>query len=61
MTSKVYVALRVPADPMRAFEAFTDEIALWWQPSSLFQVTKTFGEAYADYMNQTKRLIPHLW
>ena len=39
MTSKVYVALRVPADPLRAFEAFTDEIALWWQPSGLFQVT----------------------
>jgi len=32
MTSKVYVALRVPANPLRAFEAFTDEIALWWQP-----------------------------
>jgi uncharacterized protein YndB with AHSA1/START domain len=39
MTSKVYPALRVPADPQRAFVAFTDEIALWWQPSSLFQVT----------------------
>lgn len=39
MTSKVYVALRVPADPLRAFEAFTDEIAAWWQPSNLFQVT----------------------
>jgi uncharacterized protein YndB with AHSA1/START domain len=38
MTSKVYVALRVPADPMRSFEAFTQEIALWWQPSGLFQV-----------------------
>jgi protein-S-isoprenylcysteine O-methyltransferase Ste14 len=22
---------------------------------------ETFGEAYADYMNQTNRLIPHLW
>jgi protein-S-isoprenylcysteine O-methyltransferase Ste14 len=22
---------------------------------------KTFGEAYADYMNRTNRLIPHLW
>jgi activator of HSP90 ATPase len=39
VTSKVYVALRVPADPMRAFEAFTQEIALWWRPSGLFQVT----------------------
>ena len=39
MTSKVLVSLRVPADPLRAFEAFTKEIALWWQPSSLFQIT----------------------
>jgi uncharacterized protein YndB with AHSA1/START domain len=39
VTSKVYVALRVPADPKRAFEAFTREIALWWRPSGLFQVT----------------------
>ena len=39
MTSQVYVALRVPANPLRTFEAFTDEIALWWQPSSLFQLT----------------------
>jgi uncharacterized protein YndB with AHSA1/START domain len=39
MTSQVYVALRVPANPLRAFEAFTEEIAVWWQPSSLFQLT----------------------
>jgi uncharacterized protein YndB with AHSA1/START domain len=39
MTSKVFLALRVPADPMRAFEVFTQEIALWWQPSGLFQVS----------------------
>lgn len=39
MTSKVYVALRVPADPLRAFDAFTLEIAAWWQPGRLFQVT----------------------
>lgn len=39
MRSKVYVALRVPADPLRAFEAFTREIAAWWQPNGLFQIT----------------------
>jgi len=38
MTSKVYLALRVPASPQRAFEIFTQEIALWWQPSGLFQI-----------------------
>ncbi|HUO94211.1 MAG TPA: SRPBCC domain-containing protein [Rhizomicrobium sp.] len=39
MTSSVLVSLRVPADPMRAFKAFTEEIASWWRPSSLFQIT----------------------
>jgi uncharacterized protein YndB with AHSA1/START domain len=39
MTSKVFVALRVPADPMRTFEAFTAEIGEWWQPNGLFQIT----------------------
>src|SRR5215472_993864 len=39
ITSKVFLALRVPADPARAFEAFTQEIASWWQPDPLFQIT----------------------
>src|SRR6202012_2560248 len=33
-----FVALRVPADPLRTFEVFTEEIGLWWQPGRLFQV-----------------------
>jgi uncharacterized protein YndB with AHSA1/START domain len=39
VTSRVLVALRVPADPARAFEAFTREIACWWQPNHLFRIT----------------------
>jgi uncharacterized protein YndB with AHSA1/START domain len=39
MTSKVYVAIRVPATPARAFAAFTEDIARWWQPNGLFQIT----------------------
>ena len=39
MTSKVFLALRVPADPLRTFEVFTQEIGLWWQPSGLFRVS----------------------
>jgi uncharacterized protein YndB with AHSA1/START domain len=39
MTSKVFLALWVPADPMLAFEVFTQEIGLWWQPSGLFKVS----------------------
>ena len=37
--SRVLVALRVPADAPRAFEAFTTEIARWWQPDGLFRFT----------------------
>ncbi len=39
MTSKVFLAIRVPADPARAFEAFTGEIAAWWRPDGLFRIT----------------------
>jgi uncharacterized protein YndB with AHSA1/START domain len=39
MTSSVFVALRVPADPARTFDAFTREIASWWQPNGLFEIT----------------------
>jgi uncharacterized protein YndB with AHSA1/START domain len=39
MTSRVFVALRVPAAPARAFEAFTREIACWWRSSPLFRIT----------------------
>jgi uncharacterized protein YndB with AHSA1/START domain len=38
MTSKVFIAMRVPADPMRTFEVFTEEIGLWWRPSGLFRI-----------------------
>lgn len=39
MSSAVVVSLRVAASPARAFEAFTEEIGLWWRPSALFQLT----------------------
>ena len=39
MTSKVFLAIRVPADPARAFEVFTTEIAAWWRPDGLFRIT----------------------
>ncbi|HUA27143.1 MAG TPA: SRPBCC domain-containing protein [Steroidobacteraceae bacterium] len=39
MTSKVFVAMRVPVGPARAFEAFTCEIASWWRSDRLFQIT----------------------
>jgi uncharacterized protein YndB with AHSA1/START domain len=39
MSSRALVGLRVPVDPLTAFEAFTHEIARWWQPTGLFRVT----------------------
>jgi uncharacterized protein YndB with AHSA1/START domain len=41
MTSRVFLSLRVPADPMRAFEVFTQEIGAWWQPGGLFRIGAT--------------------
>ena len=39
MSAKVYVALRVKASPERAFQAFVEEIGLWWRPHALFATT----------------------
>lgn len=36
MTSRVLVALRIAAPAPRVFEAFTEEIGLWWRPNGLF-------------------------
>lgn len=46
--SRVLVALRVPASPARAFEAFTAEIGSWWQPSELFPFTSRQGTLAFD-------------
>jgi uncharacterized protein YndB with AHSA1/START domain len=37
MTSQILVSLRVKASPLRAFEIFTCDIALWWTPNTLFR------------------------
>ena len=39
MSSKILVALRIAAPPEVVFDAFTDDIALWWRPNSLFAFT----------------------
>lgn len=39
MSSKVLVAMRVRAEPRRAFDAFTQEISQWWRPNSMFAFT----------------------
>lgn len=47
MPSSVLVSLRVRARPDRAFEVFTREIALWWQPNQLIRITDVGGEVLA--------------
>ncbi len=37
--SAVLVSLRVAVAPEDAFDVFTDDIGLWWQPGALFQIT----------------------
>jgi uncharacterized protein YndB with AHSA1/START domain len=48
VTSKVYVSIRVPTDPQHAFEVFTQDIALWWQPSELFMITPA-GDGHLEF------------
>ncbi len=51
--SAVLVAIRVPAAPDEAFDAFTDEIGLWWRPSALFQLTPR-GDGTLSFDGQTR-------
>jgi len=39
LTSRVIVALRVKAEPLRTFDVFTREIGAWWRPNEMFQFT----------------------
>lgn len=43
MTAAVIVSIRVAASPLRAFEAFTEEIGEWWRPNPLFMLTPHGG------------------
>jgi uncharacterized protein YndB with AHSA1/START domain len=39
VSSKILVALRIQASPEAVFDAFVDDIALWWRPNPLFSFT----------------------
>jgi uncharacterized protein YndB with AHSA1/START domain len=39
MSSRILVAMRVRADPHRAFQVFTEQVGAWWRPSELFPFT----------------------
>jgi uncharacterized protein YndB with AHSA1/START domain len=56
--SAVIVAIRVPVTPDEAFDAFTEEIGLWWRPSALFQLTPR-GDGVLAFENR-ERLITTL-
>jgi uncharacterized protein YndB with AHSA1/START domain len=51
--SAVLVAIRVPAAPDEVFDAFTDDIGLWWRPSDLFQLTPR-GDGTLSFDGQTR-------
>jgi uncharacterized protein YndB with AHSA1/START domain len=59
MSSKVFISLRVPADPTRAFEAFTSEIASWWRSDPLFQITPRGDGQLAFEPGAGGRLVTH--
>ncbi|MCB2112999.1 MAG: SRPBCC domain-containing protein [Parvularculaceae bacterium] len=49
MTSAVIVSVRVEASAQEAFAAFTEDIAIWWRPSALFEITpRGDGELYFE-------------
>lgn len=51
--SAVIVSLRVPARPEEAFDIFSGEIAAWWQPSALFQLTPR-GDGTLSFEGETR-------
>jgi len=40
MTSHILVSICVAATPARAFDVFTGEIGVWWQPNALFRFSR---------------------
>lgn len=56
--SAVLVSLRVTVSPEDAFDVFTDDIGLWWQPGALFQITPR-GDGTLSFENR-ERLITTL-
>jgi hypothetical protein len=52
--------MRLPVDPMGAFEAFTREISSWWRPDPLFRITARGDGELAFEPGVGGRLITHL-
>jgi len=58
--SAVIVALRVKATPQRAFDVFTQEIAVWWKPERFFQITPRGDGALRFEPGENGRLVTDL-
>lgn len=56
--SAVIVSLRIAASPQTVFDAFTQDIAAWWRPNGLFEITPR-GDGQLSFENQ-ERLITTL-
>ena len=58
--SAVIVSLRVDAAPEQAFDVFTQEIAAWWKPNGLFQLTPRGDGVLSFEPGESGRLITTL-
>lgn len=58
--SAVIVSLRVDATPEQAFNVFTQEIAAWWRPNGLFQLTPRGDGVLSFEPGENGRLITTL-
>jgi uncharacterized protein YndB with AHSA1/START domain len=61
MSSRIVVALRIAAPPLRVFQAFTEEISLWWRPNGLFAFTpRSPGQMAFEDGEGGRRLVERL-
>ncbi len=60
MSAAVIVSIRVAAQPTEAFRIFVEDIALWWRPNSLFQLTPRGDGALRFESGEGGRLIAAL-
>jgi uncharacterized protein YndB with AHSA1/START domain len=58
--SAVIVSVRVKAPPQEAFEAFTQDIAIWWRPNGLFELTPRGDGALRFEPGEGGRLVTDL-
>lgn len=60
MNAAVIVSIRIAASPQECFDAFVDDIALWWKPNGLFQLTPRGDGALRFEPGENGRLVTTL-